>query len=94
MLARLAGGFGDRILGLALGADEQNLAAAGDGGRHEVERAREERHGLRQVKDMDAVALAEDIRLHARVPAVGLVAEVGASLDQLVHADDLSLIHI
>ena len=37
---------------------------------------------------MDAVALAEDVRLHARVPAVGLVAEMGASLDQLVHGDD------
>src|SRR3546814_14465445 len=81
MLARLAGGFGDGILRLALGADEQHLAAGGDGRGNEVQRAAEERHGLRQVADVDAVALAEDVRLHARVPAVGLVAELGAGLE-------------
>lgn len=27
-------------------------------------------------------------RLHPRIPAVGLVAEVGASLDQLLHGDE------
>src|SRR3546814_4492273 len=48
MLARLAGGFGDGILRLALGADEQHLAAGGDGRGNEVQRAAEERHGLRQ----------------------------------------------
>src|SRR5690606_23536136 len=53
----------------------------------EIERARHQRHGLRQVDDVDAVARAEDVRLHARVPAVGLVAEVSAGLDQLLHRD-------
>ena len=47
-----------------------------------------ERHGLRQVEDVDAVAGAEDVRLHARVPAVGLVAEMRAGFDQLLHGDD------
>ena len=32
---------------------------------------------------MDAVALAEEERLHARVPAPGLVPEVDAGFDQL-----------
>src|SRR3546814_1993788 len=54
----------------------------------EVERAREKRHGLRQVENVDAVARAENIGLHARVPTVGLVAEVGASFDKILHRDD------
>ena len=76
------------VLRLALGADEQHLAAAGDGLLDEVERAREQRHGLRQVDDVNAVAVAEDVRLHPRVPAVGLVAEMRAGLEQLLHGDD------
>ena len=85
--ARLRG-LGDRVLGLALGADEQHLAAAGDGLLDEVERAREQRHGLRQIDDVDAVAVAEDVRLHLGVPAVGLVAEMRSGLEQLLHGDD------
>ena len=54
----------------------------------EFERAREQRHALRQVDDVNAVAVAEDVRLHPRVPAVGLVAEMGASFEQLLHRDD------
>ena len=88
MLARTTRGLGDRLLRLALGADEQNLATARDGRADELQSAREERHGLRQVKDMDAVAIAEDVGLHLRVPAVGLVAEVRAGFDQLLHGDD------
>jgi hypothetical protein len=37
---------------------------------------------------VDAVAGAEDVRLHPRVPAVGLVAEVGTGFDQLLHGYD------
>jgi hypothetical protein len=36
---------------------------------------------------MDPVPIAEDVRLHLRVPAVGLVAEMGSGLEQLLHAD-------
>ena len=89
MLARTPGGLGDRVLRLALGADEQHLAAARDGLGDEVERAREQRHGLRQVDDVNAVAVAEDVRLHPRVPAVGLVAEVRSGFEQLLHGDDI-----
>ena len=39
-----ARGFGDRLLRLALGADEQHLAARRDGAADEIERAREQRH--------------------------------------------------
>ena len=41
---RDAGRLGDRVLRLALGADEQHLAAAGDGLLDEVERAGEQRN--------------------------------------------------
>ena len=43
---------------------------------------------LLQVDDVDAVALGEDESLHLRVPATGLVPEVDAAVEQLLHADD------
>ena len=43
---------------------------------------------LLQVDDVDAVALGEDESLHLRVPAAGLVPEVDAAVEQLLHADD------
>jgi hypothetical protein len=38
---------------------------------------------------MNAIAVAENVRLHPRVPAVGLVAEMRSSLEQLLHRDDV-----
>ena len=87
MLARSAGRIGHGLLCLALGADEQHLATGGTRLADEVEGAREQRHGLRQVEDVDAVAIAKDVRLHARVPAVGLVAEMRAGFDQLLQGN-------
>ena len=43
---------------------------------------------LVEVDDVDAVALAVDERPHLRVPALGLVAEVDAGVQQLAHGDD------
>src|SRR4029077_13841840 len=45
---------------------------------------------LLQIDDVDAVALGEDVALHLRVPAPGLVTEVDAALQELLHADDRS----
>jgi hypothetical protein len=36
-----------------------------------------------QVDDVDAVAGAEDVLLHLRVPPAGVVAEVNARLEEL-----------
>jgi hypothetical protein len=36
---------------------------------------------------VNPVPIAEDIRLHFRVPAVSLVAEMRSSLEQLLHGD-------
>src|SRR5207249_646855 len=62
--------------------------AAGDTLLDEVESAREQRHRLRQVDDVDTVPLAENVRLHPRVPAVGLVTEVCSGFEQLLQGDD------
>ena len=40
----------------------------------------------REIDDVNAVALAEDVRLHLRVPAPGLVTEMDACLKELTHS--------
>ena len=79
--------LGDRLLGLLLGADEQDLVAPGDGLADEFEGDIETLDGLGQVDDVDPVALGEDEGLHLRVPAAGLVAEVDTGLEQLAHGN-------
>src|SRR6185503_1864843 len=74
-------------LGLALGADEQDgLALGGERGR-KLFRLTEQLRRLRQVDDVDPVPLAEDVGLHLRVPALGLVSEVDARLEQILQRD-------
>ena len=79
---------GDRILCLLLRADEQHGAAALGDRAHEVVRVIEQLLRLLQVDDVDTAALGEDEALHLRVPATGLVAEVNAGLQQVLHGDD------
>ena len=76
------------LLGLLLGADEQDRAAVGDGLLDELVGPVDVGQRLLQVDDVDAVALGEDEALHLRVPAPGLVPEVDAALQQLLHGDD------
>jgi hypothetical protein len=83
-----AGLLGDGLLRLALGADEHDRPAVGDRLLDEVVGAVDVAQGLGQVDDVDAVALGEDEALHLRVPALGLVPEVRAALEQLAHGDD------
>ena len=64
---------------MAFGADEQYAAAAGNRVGHDLERLMQQRNRLRQVDDVHVVTLAENVTVHFRVPAVGIVAEVGAS---------------
>jgi hypothetical protein len=86
-LAAALGLFGDDVLGLALGADEQDAAAAGDGLAEEGASPLEELDGLAEVDDEDAVTGAVDVGLHLGVPALGLVAKVGAGFEHLTHAN-------
>ncbi len=70
----------DRIARGALGADEQHLAAIGDGALDERTGLASHRQALLEVDDVDSVSLAEDERSHLRVPVAGLVTKVHASL--------------
>ena len=78
----------DGLLGLLLGADEQDALALHGDVAHEVVGFVDLADGLLQVDDVDAVALGEDVLSHLGVPAAGLVAEVNAGLQQLLHGDD------
>src|SRR5579875_3758306 len=77
----------DHVLRLLLGADEEHLPALGRQVANEVVGFPEHLHRLLEVDDVDAVARAEDVRLHLRVPAAGLVPEVHAGLEQVLHGD-------
>ena len=68
--------FGDDVLGLPLGADEEDRAAFGREAADELFGIAEQLYRLSEVDDVDAVTLAEDVFLHLRVPALRLVAEV------------------
>ena len=85
--AAAVGLFTHDILGLFFGADEQDGAALGGQVADEVKSGAEHLDRLLEVDDVDAVAGAEDVRFHLRIPAAGLVAEVNAGLEQLLHAD-------
>src|SRR4029078_11802628 len=73
------------LLGLLLGAHEEDLIAAGDGLAYELEGDIKTLDGLGQVDDVDPAALREDEGLHLGVPAPGLMAEVDSGFEQLPH---------
>ena len=86
-MRRALGGIGDRVLRLPLGADEQDAPAAGDRVADRLQRPVQHRHRLRKVDDVDVGADAEDVLGHLRIPAMGLMAEMRASLQQLAHRE-------
>ena len=45
-------------------------------------------NSLGQVDDVDAIALVENVFLHFRIPALGLMAEVNTCLEQLAHGNE------
>jgi len=79
--------FGDRVLGLFLGADEEHRLAVGGLLADEVHRLVEAAHRLLQIDDVNAVTFGKDEGPHARVPATGLVTEVDAGFEQRLHLD-------
>jgi hypothetical protein len=68
------------VLGLLLRPDEQHAAAAGGQLADERVRLAEFLQCFLQIDDVNAVALTEDVLLHLRVPALGLVAEMHPGL--------------
>src|SRR5207253_211405 len=79
--------FGDDILRLPLGPDKENRPALSGKVADELLGLAKQLHRLAQVDDVDAVPLAEDVLLHLRVPALGLVAEMNAGFEQILHRD-------
>ena len=86
--AALLGIGTDGLLGLALGADEQHPAAAGDEVTNEGVGRLDLLKGLLEVDDVDAGPLAVDESPHPRVPAAGLVSEMDTRFEQLLHCHD------
>jgi hypothetical protein len=77
----------DRLLGLPLGADEQNRPAVGHRVADECVGVGEPLDRFLQIDDVDAVALPEDVLLHLRIPAPRLVSEMDPRFQQFLHAD-------
>ena len=85
--AAALGRFGDLGGRLALGADEQHAPALGDGVGDGLQRLVQQRHGLREIDDVDGVAGAVDVGRHLGVPAMRLVAEMRARFEELAHGE-------
>ncbi len=87
-LADTRGLLGDRVLGLLLGAHEEDGAAVGDRLADEFVGLVDVGQRLLEIDDVAARTLGEDEALHLRVPPAGLVSEVDAAVEQLAHGYD------
>src|SRR5262249_21041914 len=79
--------FGDCVLRLTLSAHEEHDAAVSRQILHKLRRLLEHLQRLLQIDDVDTVALSEDEFLHLGIPALGLMPEVDARFEQLLHGD-------
>ena len=84
-MAAALGGVGDRLLRLALGADQKNAPAARYDIPDRLQALVQHRFALLEVDDVDPVADAENVRRHLGVPPAGMMAEVNAGFEQLAH---------
>src|SRR5690606_13295168 len=69
----------------ALGADEQNFAAASSQLTQVLLRFQVLDNALLEVDNVDLVSLTEDVRSHLRVPVTGLVTEVDSGFQHFTH---------
>src|SRR5580692_4503057 len=79
------GFLGHRFLRLALGSQEKNGLAAAALLAYKAGSLAKQLQCLLQVNDVNSISFAEDIFLHLRVPAAGLMAEMNSSLQQFFH---------
>ena len=79
--------LGDGCLSLLLGADEEDRAAFDRDVTGKVNRLGYLKNGLTKVDDVDSVALPVDIGAHLGVPTSGLMTEMDAGLQELLHCD-------
>src|SRR6266545_2537091 len=81
--------FADSILGLSLCTDKKDRLSSvfrnciGN----KAERIAKHSLSFLQVNNVDAIALAENVFLHLRIPAPNLVAEMHASLQEFFHSN-------
>jgi len=75
----------DGFLSLFLATDEQDLASASRYAGQKVGRCVELPYRLRQINDVDRVPLLEDVWLHLRVPALGLMPKMNPCFEELGH---------
>src|SRR6185295_4680753 len=85
ILVAAFGFFGDGILRLALGADEQKRPAVHRRLSYELDCFFEEPLSFLKVNDVNSVALAEDVFFHLRIPPPDLMPEMDASFKQFFH---------
>ncbi|MPM95631.1 hypothetical protein SDC9_142786 [bioreactor metagenome] len=93
ILTATLGLLADSVLGLLLGAHEQQALAVGGEIADEIVRLLQLADGLLQVHNINAVALGIDIGSHLGVPPAGLMAEVDACLQQGLHGYDARICH-
>ena len=78
----------DGRLSLLLRANEKDVATMSNGLLDEVVGLVDVINGLLEIDDVDRVTIGEDVTLHLRVPAAGLMPEVDTSFKQLAHGND------
>ena len=78
----------DDLLALGLGADEEDLSAAFDDCAKGLVGSGDALNGLVEVDDVDAIAGPVDEFAHLWVPTTGLMPEVDAGGQALLHRDD------
>jgi hypothetical protein len=78
------------MLGLALGADEEDIFARGDGLSDEALGQEEALHGFAHIDQVDHVALAVDVGGHLRIPARDAMPEVDSGVHE--RFDDFCLL--
>src|SRR5699024_9497992 len=81
----------DRALSLPLGAHKGNSSTVRNGFFDELIGTVNERQGLLQVNNINAIAFCQDKTLHLRVPATCLVAEVDTGIQHFPQGYDSHL---
>ena len=77
----------DELGNLLLRGDEEDLLACEDRVPEELRGLVEKSDGLREVDDVDTVALVEDVTFHLRVPTLRLMAEVKTGIKHILERD-------
>ena len=78
----------DALLSLLLGADKKNGAVVHRNIANEIVGFVNLFYGFLKVDDVDTVALGEDVFLHLRIPTAGLVTEMYACFQKLLHRNN------